>query len=426
VPRVPALLGAAATLAAIGPDQTGQISWMTRGVTLAQQAARDGDLRPYLAFEARTFVITAAWGALLYTVGAIFWTWCFAAAGTWNRWLTALSAILWPLFVFVSVGPLLPARWRPSPAVVSAGNAIGFVLMEAWFALVAEQVLRRARPDAAHGRYAPWRHPGRGPIARGLDVIGNSRFARASAEWLPPLAMESDITDVVYVNHLVDARRLEPLVPDGLELDRLGPGGTHGLLTFLTFRHGHFGPRLLGPLRRWLPSPVHSNWRIHVRDPRTGQRGIYFVTNAIDSAPHALAARLLSEGMPMHVLRRADVGPTGVLLDPGSGTAPDAEAVLRPAPNRSLPASWRPCFASYDDFLRYCVPQDRALSAQPWHRWTTRQEIRLGIPIESCDPLEGAVRSRAAAALGAAGEPVVFRVPGVRFRFEGEAQDRWA
>src|SRR5437762_1672485 len=101
--------------------------------------------------------------------------------------------------------------------------------------------------------------------------------------------MESDVTDVVYVSHLVDAGKLEPLVPEGLELDRLGPDGARGLLTFLTFRHGHFGPRLLGPLRRWLPSPVHTNWRIHVRDPRTGQRGIYFVTNAIDSAPHALA-----------------------------------------------------------------------------------------------------------------------------------------
>jgi hypothetical protein len=38
--------------------------------------------------------------------------------------------------------------------------------------------------------------------------------------------------------------------------------------------------------------------------------------------------------------------------------------------------------------------------------------------------LEGDVTSRAAAALGA-GMPVIFRVPGVRFRFEGAAHDRW-
>jgi hypothetical protein len=184
-PRLPAIAGALVTAAAVVPDQTGQLRWMTRGVTLAEQAFRTGDLAPYLSFEARTFVITAAWGALLYTLGALAWTWCFAAAGTWNRWLTALSAVTWPLFVLVSIGPMLPPAWRPPAAAVSAGNAIGFVLMEAWFALVAEEVLRRSRPDAPHGRHAPWRHPSRGPLGRGLDAVGNSRFLHALAEWLP-------------------------------------------------------------------------------------------------------------------------------------------------------------------------------------------------------------------------------------------------
>ena len=80
---------------------------------------------------------------------------------------------------------MLPPAWRPAAAAVSAGNAIGFVLMEAWFALVAEEVLRRSRPDAPHGRHAPGRHPSRGLLGRGLDAVGNSRFLHALAEWLP-------------------------------------------------------------------------------------------------------------------------------------------------------------------------------------------------------------------------------------------------
>src|SRR6202030_3260175 len=100
--------------------------------------------------------------------------------------------------------------------------------------------------------------------------------------------------------------------------------------THLTYRHGHFGPALLGPLRRLLPSPVHTNWRIYVRDRQSGRIGIYFVTNAIASTLHALAARLLSEGMPMHALAGGTVtvgagDEVRVRLDSGGGSGPDLE-----------------------------------------------------------------------------------------------------
>jgi hypothetical protein len=92
-------------------------------------------------------------------------------------------------------------------------------------------------------------------------------------EPLPVPEMRSDITGVVYVNYLVEAARLAPLVPEGLALQRLGPQGRYALLTFLTYRHGHFGFTFLGPLRRLLPALVQTNWRVHVRDPRTGREG---------------------------------------------------------------------------------------------------------------------------------------------------------
>jgi len=111
-----------------------------------------------------------------------------------------------------------------------------------------------------------------------------------------------------------------------------------------------------------------------------------------------------------------------VALDPGASTAPDLEARLRPGA-AELPAAWVACFASYRDFLAYCVRQDRALSAQPWYGRITRQEIRLDIPLEDCAPLAGAVRSRAGEGYVGAANAVCFRVPRVAFRFDGEQYD---
>jgi hypothetical protein len=233
--------------------------------------------------------------------------------------------------------------------------------------------------------------------------------------------MVSDITDVIYVNYLVDASRLRKLVPQGLELQTVGTDGRWSVFTFLSFRHGGFGPRLLGPLRRLMPSPIHTNWRIHVRDPRSGKHGIYFVTNAIASTPHALGARLMSEGMPMHVLAgaelRTDDGRVVLRLDPGTGSAPDAEADLRRTSGTPASGPWSAAFASWGEMLACIVPQERGFSTQPWHGRVTRQEIRLDIPLEACEPLEGRVVSRAAAEIAG------FRVAAGRFRFDTEEHD---
>ena len=421
IPKVPAAITALVTVAAVLPDQAGQILWMTRGIELA----RSGDAAAYFAFEAPIYEWIAVWAGVLYTLGALGWTWCFASAGTWSRLLTAISAVLWPLFLYSNGGPKLPVAVQASPRVVAVGNALGFLLLQAWFLLVTEQVLRRSRPDGAHGREAPWRHPNRlvGSVA---DLAANSRAVRAFTELLPPLAMVSDITDVIYVNYLVEADRLRALVPQGLELQTVGPGGRWSVFTFLTFRHGGFGPRMLGPLRRLMPSPIHTNWRIHVRDPRSDRHGITFVTNAIASTPHALGARLMSEGMPMHVLAgaelRNDAGRIVLRLDPGAGTGPDADAELRPA---SPPATgpWSAAFGSWQEMLGYVVPQDRGFSTQPWHARVTRQEIRLDIPLDACEPLEGRVASNAARAIAGDAEPFCFRVAAVRFRFDAEEHD---
>jgi hypothetical protein len=241
--------------------------------------------------------------------------------------------------------------------------------------------------------------------------------------------MVSDIAEVVYVNHVVEAERLLPLVPAGLELQRLGPDGRYALFTWLSFRHGNFGFEFLGPLRKVLPSPVQTNWRIHVLDPRTGVRGIHFVTNAIDRAPPALAARLTTEGMPMHVLRAAVLtrdadGHVTLALDPGEGSGPDGRCALKPGDVPALDGAWGQCWADWRAFLDYCVPQDRAMSTEPWLDRVTRHEIELGIDPARCEPLVGEVSSRRAAAYVGDAKALCFRVPAVRFRYAVERHDR--
>lgn len=423
---VPTLL---VTLAAVIPDQWGETQWQTTLVTLATEAARTGDASAFAAREATAFRATAAWGATLYTVGALGWTAAFARGGAWSRALTWLSVPTWAVLGAVSVAPLLPAQWRPPPPVIGAGNAVGFLLLQTWLWLVAEAVLRRLRPETGAGRHASWRYPERGPVGALWDFAANSRVLEALVEPLPVPAMVSDISEVVYVNHLVEADALLPLVPAGLELQRLGPDGRYALFTWLTFRHGHFGFEFLGPLRKVLPSPVQTNWRIHVVDPRTGVRGIHFVTNAIDRAPPALAARLTTEGMPMHVLRAASLvrekdGGITLALDPGTGSGPDGRCTLKPAAAPEFDGAWRACWPDWQAFLAYCVPQDRAMSTEPWLDRVTRHEIELGIDPARCEPLVGEVSSRRARAYVGDAKAVCFRVPALRFRYAVERHDR--
>lgn len=424
LPRIPALAVLALTLVAVVPDQYAQAIWVTRGVELAQT-----DATKYLALEREIFPLTSGWGALFYTLAALGWTWCFAKSGAWSRALGVLSVPLWSSMAVAVSAVILPPSLRPSATFVALANAVGFLQLQLWLGLLCEAVLRRARPVERHGRLAPWRHPSAGLLGRVAESVANSRVFGALLEPLPELEVRSDITDVVYVNYVVPAEAAQRLVPPGLTLQRLGPDGRYALFTFLTYRHGHFGFALLGPLRRLMPSPIQTNWRVHVVDPRTGMRGIYFLTNAIAHSVMALGARMTTEGMPMHVLadatlERAEDGALSVRLDPGRGSAPDAELSLRPLKSPPvLSGRFAECWHTFQDFLAYCVPQDRAMSSQPLRNRVSRQEIHLGIPLEACTPLEGSVRSKRAAEIAGEEAPLCFHVPNVSFRFAEEAHD---
>jgi hypothetical protein len=423
-PRPAAWLILLLTLAAFCIEQPGELAWTFQGIPLAQTGA----LERYSQLEAHLYIQVAGIAALLYALTACVWSWGFARAKIWHPWLTGLSILTWSVLIAVSVSPLLPVESHPDDRLVAAGNALGFALLLIWLAIVTELVLRRSRPHSPYGRMATWIHPRHNMWGRAANLLANSRLVRAYGEFFPLIAFKSDITDVIYVNYLVNAKLLAPIVPWGLELQCLG-SEPYAMFTHLTYQHGHFGPRFLGGLRRFMPSPVQSNWRIYVRDPRTGQEGIYFVYTAISQLLPAIMARTLSEGLPMHLPEHAEVSPlkTGafsVRVAPGTGSAPDLMLNATLTPVSDLPESWRACFADYRAMLAYCVPQDRALSSQFWYQRVTRQEIALGIPLDICQPLSATVVSETARKIVGDAEPVCFRVPTVNFEFDRELYDK--
>ncbi len=421
IPRIPAVGVVVLTIAAVIPDQYAQAVWITEGVSLAQT-----DATAYLTLERALFPLTAGYGALGYTIAALGWTYCFAKAGTWSRTLSILSITTWATMVVAVISPLLPESSRPSSKFVSIANGIGFFQMQLWLFLVSEYVLRRARPYEPYGRFARWRHPGRW-LGRVWNTLANSRVVDAFLQRVPELTMKSDVSNVIYVNYLVAADRAAALVPPGLQLQRLGPGGAYALFTFLTYRHGRFGFAFLGPLRRLCPSPIQTNWRIHVENPVTKHRGIYFVSNAIANTAYALCARLTAEGMPMHVVRGELTHRDGwfkLVLDPGGGSAPDVELEVTRSEEPVLVGAWKECFGTWRAFLEYCVPQDRSMSSQPLKGRISRHEIDLGVPLDSCVPYGGTVKSRAAQAIAGDATPLCFVVPNVAFTFSLEAYDR--
>jgi Uncharacterized conserved protein (COG2071) len=173
-------------------------------------------------------------------------------------------------------------------------------------------------------------HPHQGAFGNGLAKLFNSRrfatYRRAAMSRLPFMTLDSDVVDVVYMNWLVDEALAAPFAPPGA---RLWSHQGRTPLTVLTYRHGHFGPRWMGPLRRWMPSPLQSNWRLYLAEPLADAPPIptvAFVYNMMDSLAYVAGTRLFSDALPSHWPARFDFRVTAdeaiIGIAPGDGSAP--------------------------------------------------------------------------------------------------------
>ena len=273
-------------------------------------------------------------------------------------------------------------------------------------------------------------HPYPGVFGRILEGLlnarGLARLRHAVLSRLPFPVLRSDVTDVVYVTWMVDARAAQALLPAGL---RVWARDGRTPLTVLTYRHGHFGPALAGPLRRLFPSPLQSNWRLYLDGPLppgAPPQTVWFLENMMDSGAYVAATRLFSDIMRTHRPARFTHGRAGegftTRIEPGAGSAPALECTAAPDAQPVLPPAFAAAFGSWNDAVAMLACQDAALG------WSARlgklvlSHIDLPIPLDGVRPLvpAGPVACSLLEALPADGAPLCFLVPRVRFRVLSE------
>lgn len=215
------------------------------------------------------------------------------------------------------------------------------------------------------------RLPWSGAWARGLEQALESparlRGRRILMQRSPFPVLASEVRDIVYLNWLVPVAQVRSLAPSRVTLwERNGLT----VVTTLTYRHGHFGPTLLGPLRKLMPSPLQSNWRLYAQaidgvpcDVPT----VLFLSTLINSLLYTVGTRLASDALPLHLpLRFEHAWGNGTLstrIAPGEGSAPDLSSRLSPRGDaaRAWPDAWHPLFEDRLDALRFLCLQDRSV-----------------------------------------------------------------
>jgi len=433
-----ALLGLLLALLAVIPDQLGEWRFVGTQVELARGLAAGQGVRldAYLDTESRSLLLTGTCGAAGYVLMSFSWlvtTLRFAGACAGARafaWVGLTHLALFAVTVvanFASTRGADPWSGYPGFGLVYWGNALAFPLLCAWMLWMAALLgvgYRRLQPaeDAALHQLRPPQAGLLGLALRCAAAPGLRDLLRWSAPFFP--RMQSSITDVVYLNWLVPTERAAALLPAPLRAHDLGG---RSFVSLLTYRHGNFGPALLGPLRRLLPSPVQSNWRLYLEPEGEGAAhdAIYFFKTSIDSDLLCAASRLFSDGLPSqrpleasHLRREQHVMS---VLDPGAGSAPDLYAVVEECAGRELPAELEGVVGDWGETVRYLFEQNRALNVV--HDAVVESRITIPIRLEDVRPARvHACESEWLSELVQGCACFAFVVPAVEFEARGESR----
>ncbi len=387
-------LGLVFVIGAVVPDQLGEYELTTSHLILSTQAAiGQAPMTSWLASESRTLILTGTCGASGYVLMSFAWMACLVQMGhgpKGHRAFMGLGVVDLLLFAVTagvntySITHGTVAHGYPAFGVVFALNAVAFPLLLLWMlsmavVLGAGHHARNPASDHALHRFS-WPKSGlMGRLAEQLAAPGLRDLIRYCTPPMPEL--HSDITEVVYLNWRVPTSRVQGLLPSPLRIDEQDG---HTWLSILTYRHGHFGPRFLGPLRKLMPSPIQSNWRLYVQPSR---EAIYFFKTSVHSAALALGSRLGSDGLPSHFPlsmkhdRASDQIVSGI--EPGASGAPDMLAWVFVTEERTLaegiPGTWR---AQVD----YLVHNNGARSMLAAEGQPLQSYIDIPIDIETIEP----------------------------------------
>jgi hypothetical protein len=175
-----------------------------------------------------------------------------------------------------------------------------------------------------------------------LNLIANSKLLaairRAIFSRLPFIQLESDVSNVVYLNWVIESSIAVNQIPQGVSLIEKN-GKT--ILTALTYNHGHFGPSFLGRFRQLLPSPIQSNWRFYVSglpNDNGATKVVLFIKNTFNSAIYSVITRVFSDALPSHLAKRLEHTKHGgaytTKIESDQGSAPELFSEVTPPPER--------------------------------------------------------------------------------------------
>ncbi len=279
---------------------------------------------------------------------------------------------------------------------------------------LAQSAIYRHPSDTLFGRMLP----------RLLHAPRWTRLRRALSRRRPMPALVSDVRDVVYVSWWVDVRHA-PMPPPGHHYV-VHAGRTP--YTILSYRHGHFGPALAGPLRSLMPSPRQSNWRwyLHRDDDPDGTPVVLFDRNVMDQLPFMAGARAFSDAMQPHLSARFTLaldaeGSGHTRIEGGQGSAPALHLQWQAAAGWD-DAGWAAAFGGHQALLRFLTCQDEAIARTCDGRWASTR-IALPVEVDSLQPLRliGELQCPRLQAMGVAlHEGLAFRLPRVPFRVVSE------
>jgi hypothetical protein len=220
--------------------------------------------------------------------------------------------------------------------------------------------------------------------------------------------LESDITSVLYLNWKVPVKNIRSLLPEDFQVDETD---SWTWVSILTFNHGNFGPKFLGPLRKLCPSPLQSNWRLYLKD---GDDSVYFFKSVLDNSLYVLGSRFFSDGLPCHFPENFvySVEENHILLniDGGTGSSP------------SLDIRVEKTFEAYDEWdrwLPYLVNQNSAIAAL--NNRKIKAKIKLDVDLSSAQTVKTLrFESKYLEPLIKEGVPYHFYIPKVKFLYGGE------
>lgn len=284
-----------------------------------------------------------------------------------------------------------------------------------------------AAPDDL-AQSAIYRHPFDNVFARMLPRLLHAprwtRLRRALSRRWPMPALASDVRDVIYASWWVDVRHA-PSPPPGHHYV-VHAGRTP--YTILSYRHGHFGPALAGPLRALMPSPQQSNWRWYLRrdDDPDGTPVVLFDRNVMDQLAFVAGARAFSDAMQPHLsVRFAHVleadGGGHTLIEGGHGSAPALRLQWQVAAGWD-DATWSAAFGGHHALLRFLTCQDEAIARTCDGHWAS---TRIDLPVELTHlrplHLQGTLQCPRLQAMGVAlPDGLAFHLPRVLFRVVSE------